>query len=117
MRAAHLQRGLEADQAWTIATSSWPVPGRESLLRRRAGRLPGRDGGVCVYSVPFLQSANTTFTRPRATLINPRPRFFFPPPELCTDNAAMIAAAGFKRYQMDGPSDWSVNAVPYLKLV
>ncbi|MCX6829372.1 MAG: tRNA (adenosine(37)-N6)-threonylcarbamoyltransferase complex transferase subunit TsaD [candidate division Zixibacteria bacterium] len=44
-------------------------------------------------------------------------RFFFPPPELCTDNAAMIAAAGFKRYQMDGPSDWSVNAVPYLKLV
>jgi len=44
-------------------------------------------------------------------------RFFCPPPELCTDNAAMIAAAGFLRYRLDGPSDLDANAVPYLKLV
>lgn len=42
--------------------------------------------------------------------------FYSPPPDLCTDNAAMIAAAGYLRYRMDGPSSLAVNAVPYLKL-
>ncbi|MEP0829539.1 MAG: tRNA (adenosine(37)-N6)-threonylcarbamoyltransferase complex transferase subunit TsaD [bacterium] len=42
--------------------------------------------------------------------------FYFPPPSLCTDNAAMIAAAGYFRYKMQGASDMAVNAVPYLKL-
>ena len=44
-------------------------------------------------------------------------RFFYPPPELCTDNAAMIAATGYLRYKSDGPSNLTVNAVPYLALV
>lgn len=43
-------------------------------------------------------------------------KFYAPPPELCTDNAAMIAAAGYLRFKIDGPSPKSVNAVPYLKL-
>ena len=42
--------------------------------------------------------------------------FYCPPPELCTDNGAMIAAAGYRRYKLTGPSDLNVNAVPYLKL-
>ena len=42
--------------------------------------------------------------------------FFCPPPKLCTDNGAMIAAAGYRRYKLSGPSDLNVNAVPYLKL-
>jgi N6-L-threonylcarbamoyladenine synthase len=33
---------------------------------------------------------------------------FFPRPELCTDNAAMIAAAGRARYQLFGPSPLSL---------
>jgi N6-L-threonylcarbamoyladenine synthase len=43
--------------------------------------------------------------------------FYCPPPELCTDNAAMIAAAGYLRYRRDGPSQMTVNAVPDLRLV
>lgn len=43
-------------------------------------------------------------------------RSFWPSIKLCTDNAAMIAAAGYYQYQNDGPSELVVNAVPYLKL-
>ncbi|SYZ74822.1 tRNA N6-adenosine threonylcarbamoyltransferase [Candidatus Zixiibacteriota bacterium] len=42
--------------------------------------------------------------------------FYYPPPSLCTDNAAMIAAAGYMRFLRDGPSPLNINAVPYLKL-
>lgn len=43
-------------------------------------------------------------------------RLFVPPMSLCTDNAAMIAAAGFFRYQRVGASEYAVNAVPYQPL-
>ncbi len=43
-------------------------------------------------------------------------KLFYPTPALCTDNAAMIATAGFLRYEIDGPSELAINAVPYLKL-
>ena len=42
--------------------------------------------------------------------------FYFPPPFLCTDNSAMIAAAGYRKYKMSGSSNFNINAVPYLKL-
>ncbi|HHI02514.1 MAG TPA: tRNA (adenosine(37)-N6)-threonylcarbamoyltransferase complex transferase subunit TsaD [candidate division Zixibacteria bacterium] len=42
--------------------------------------------------------------------------FYCPPPGLCTDNGAMIAAAGYRRYKLTGPSDLDINAVPYLRL-
>lgn len=41
---------------------------------------------------------------------------FVPNRAMCTDNAAMVAAAGWHRLQLDGPSDWDVGAVPSLRL-
>lgn len=42
--------------------------------------------------------------------------FFRPSPILCTDNAAMIGAAGYYEYINGTRSGWDLNAVPNLKL-
>jgi N6-L-threonylcarbamoyladenine synthase len=43
-------------------------------------------------------------------------QLFFPEIKLCTDNAAMIAAAGYFHYFNEGPRDLDVTAEPDLKL-
>ena len=40
----------------------------------------------------------------------------FPPPELCTDNAAMVGAAAFYRLRNGQRSGWNLDAVPSLRL-
>lgn len=42
--------------------------------------------------------------------------FYRPSPIYCTDNAAMIGVAGYYEYMKGVRSDWSLNAVPNLKL-
>jgi tRNA N6-adenosine threonylcarbamoyltransferase len=41
---------------------------------------------------------------------------YVPSPAMCTDNAAMIAAAGWHRLRLDGPTPLDAGAVPNLKL-
>jgi N6-L-threonylcarbamoyladenine synthase len=43
-------------------------------------------------------------------------RGFLPSRDMCTDNAAMIAAAGWYRLASDGPSPLNTGAEPNLKL-
>jgi N6-L-threonylcarbamoyladenine synthase len=43
-------------------------------------------------------------------------RGFLPSREMCTDNAAMIAAAGWHRLRSDGPTSLDVGAYPNLRL-
>ncbi|MBE3588204.1 MAG: tRNA (adenosine(37)-N6)-threonylcarbamoyltransferase complex transferase subunit TsaD [Thermoanaerobacteraceae bacterium] len=43
-------------------------------------------------------------------------RLFYPPPVLCTDNAAMIACAAYYRYLRGEESPLTLNAVPHLSL-
>ena len=44
-------------------------------------------------------------------------RAFIPSREMCTDNAAMIAAAAWWRYRSDGPTPLDIGAAPNLRLV
>jgi tRNA N6-adenosine threonylcarbamoyltransferase len=43
-------------------------------------------------------------------------RAFVPSRAMCTDNAAMVAAAGWHRLQLDGPTSLDVGAYPNLRL-
>jgi N6-L-threonylcarbamoyladenine synthase len=41
----------------------------------------------------------------------------YPPPALCTDNAAIIASAGFFRFQAGERAGWDLDVIPGLRLV
>lgn len=43
-------------------------------------------------------------------------KFYYPSPIYCTDNAAMIGAAGYYEYMAGTRHGWDLNAVPGLKL-
>jgi N6-L-threonylcarbamoyladenine synthase len=42
---------------------------------------------------------------------------YYPPPILCTDNAAMVAACGYFRYRSGARAGWDLDVEPDLRLV
>jgi len=65
-------------------------------------------GGVASNSA--LRSSMEAACRERGV------RFYCPSPVLCTDNAAMIGTAAYYEYKKGMRDDWTLNAVPNLKL-
>ncbi|HYG57795.1 MAG TPA: tRNA (adenosine(37)-N6)-threonylcarbamoyltransferase complex transferase subunit TsaD [Symbiobacteriaceae bacterium] len=63
-------------------------------------------------------AANGALRRAMAEVLTPAGiRVSFPPPVLCTDNAAMIAAAGHYLYEQGVRSSLDLNAIPSLGLL
>ena len=61
-------------------------------------------------------SANSYIREQFINLENQGYKIYYPEPILCTDNAAMIASAGYYRYISGVTSDLTLNAIPNLKI-
>ena len=61
-------------------------------------------------------SANSYIRQEFINLQNKGYKIYYPEPILCTDNAAMIASAGYYRYISGVVSNLELNAVPNLKI-
>lgn len=80
---------------------------------RRAAREVGAKGLVLAGGV----AANSLLReRVLQACIDDGMQAFLPSREMCTDNAAMIASAGWFRLRSDGPTSLAVGAFPNLRL-
>ena len=61
-------------------------------------------------------SANSYIRKEFIKLENKGYKIYYPEPILCTDNAAMIASAGYYRYMSGITSNLELNAIPNLKI-
>jgi N6-L-threonylcarbamoyladenine synthase len=80
---------------------------------RRAARAVGAKGLCLGGGVAANSALRARFTR---ACDEDGIRAFVPSRSMCTDNAAMIAAAGWWRLQSDGPSPLDTGATPNLRL-
>jgi N6-L-threonylcarbamoyladenine synthase len=100
------------DADWVLLTSGAVVDVLVAKTRR-AARDVGAKGLVLAGGV----AANSLLReRVLQACIDDGMQAFLPSREMCTDNAAMIASAGWFRLRSDGPTSLAVGAFPNLRL-
>ena len=109
----HVRRNPEVDVADVAASFQEAVVDVLVAKARRAARDTGAKGIVLAGGV----AANSALReRLLDACIADGIQAYLPSPEMCTDNAAMIAAAGWWRLQADGPTGLHAGADPNLRL-
>jgi N6-L-threonylcarbamoyladenine synthase len=110
----HVRKHSEADTADVAASFQEAVVDVLVMKARRAAQEYGVKGIALAGGV----AANTQL-RERVLDVCEEDglRAFLPSHQMCTDNAAMVAAAGWWRLRQDGPSPLDTGAHPNLQLV
>ena len=75
------------------------------------------DFGIYKFAIAGGVASNTALRAAMREACGERQiRFYHPSPVFCTDNAAMIGAAGYYEFMAGTRHGWDLNAVPNLKL-
>lgn len=76
-----------------------------------------RNFGIYKFAIAGGVASNTALrARMKEACGENQIRFYYPSPIFCTDNAAMIGAAGYYEFLAGTRHGWDLNAVPNLKL-
>jgi len=109
----HVRKNPDVSAADVAASFQEAVVDVLVTKARRAAAATGARGLVLGGGV----AANSLLRRRFAAIADEDSiRVFLPSKAMCTDNAAMIAAAGWHRLRSDGPMSMDVGAVPNLRL-
>lgn len=113
--ADHAQQHPDGDDpAWTARLAAAFQEAVIDVLVTKTIRAAEAYGAKCILLAGGV-AANRTLCN---TLIERSPLpVRFPPIRLCTDNAAMVGATAFFRYEQGRQHDWSLGVKPNLKLV
>jgi N6-L-threonylcarbamoyladenine synthase len=109
----HVRRHPEAPTADVAASFQEAVVDVLVTKARKAARDVGAKGLCLGGGVAANRSLRSRFVE---ACDEDGIRAFVPSRSMCTDNAAMIAAAGWWRLQADGPSGLDAGAIPNLRL-
>ena len=109
----HVRKHPDVASADVAASFQWAVVDVLVTKARRAAQRVGAKGIVLGGGV----AANSLLREELlGACASDGIRGFLPSRAMCTDNAAMIAAAGWHRLRTDGPTDLDGGAFPNLKL-